>query len=265
MASVHPLFDLGTRTWYTECGHEARSLAELRHKLPSRTVIVGYYPRGFTAPPWPPSQVMRCALPVKPVQRNSKTMAIRAMRHEQRVAAEAAARRAAQAPAANKVAAAVPPPPPPPPRKPGTRGLAPKFNREYIMDLVAAGLSRAVVAARMGCSVNLVSEVVTRFTKAGDPRCAVVPVRYHKPVHVPPGVRSEVEASRTAMAATGLTAVGKLRWSHEAADQLVRLMNEGYTGTQLAALHGTTRNTILGVVHRRRLQVKLEASRHASA
>ena len=47
MPTVHPAFDLKTKTWFVG-QHEATSIRELKRLLPRRTKIVGYYPQGFT-------------------------------------------------------------------------------------------------------------------------------------------------------------------------------------------------------------------------
>lgn len=44
---VHPAFDPVTCLWFLETGEEARSIADLKGKLPENVKIVGYYPNGY--------------------------------------------------------------------------------------------------------------------------------------------------------------------------------------------------------------------------
>jgi hypothetical protein len=48
MTTVHPAFDVKTKTWFAG-DVEAASIRELKRLLPRRTKITGYWPNGFTA------------------------------------------------------------------------------------------------------------------------------------------------------------------------------------------------------------------------
>jgi hypothetical protein len=48
MATVHPAFDVKTKTWFAG-DVEASSIRELKRLLPRRTKITGYFPQGYRA------------------------------------------------------------------------------------------------------------------------------------------------------------------------------------------------------------------------
>lgn len=133
-STIHPAFDLATRTWYVEgWKREFRTLAELQSVHPKR-VIVGYAPEGYRVPPWPkdPAPARRSFDATPRPQQWGK------------------------------------------PRRPHCTFRAvgdPVARRELILSLWATSdITINQVAERAQCSPSLVSSVITQARKNRDPR-----------------------------------------------------------------------------------------------
>ena len=229
MVSVHPVFDVETRTWFTNTGVEARSLCELQSKLP-KARIVGYYPNGYHSTPIAKSRPV-LTLPVTTTSANSVTGAF-----GQRVGTLQSAK-----PAKRPESEVEPELPELPPAefKPLARYATPA-QEELPLPRFLPSRPRLVPA---DASNNTIPK------KEAPPLEAMFPP---EPVAAAADHAEEHEPSEATFRMSGNGVV----WSDKKIEQLRQLVEDGLTARQIACELNVTKNAVIGKTHRIGVQLK---------
>lgn len=151
MTLIEPTFDPATRTWFTDCGAEARTISALLVALPPGTRVRDYHPCGYVA-------VRECASPERGRDQPRLRPSIVDLAWRTRApVAQVAPRRRVSAGGKNR-----------------------KYDHDAVLNLWAAGRSVPSIAAALSMERPAICSVVqyargkgdARAMKADDPRRA---------------------------------------------------------------------------------------------
>ncbi len=156
MLTVHPEYDVDTRTWFVpDMEFEAPTLAQLARLLGSQVTVRDYYPRGLG----PQIAVTHIERETRRSQTDAPPPVMRP--HLENRRQKPVARQVKQKPAARQVKH-------PGERRPGES----RYNRDQILDLWAAGLTDRQIKGSVagGISRSHLHSLIKQAREAGDPR-----------------------------------------------------------------------------------------------